>query len=78
MIAVFTKSSNHVVSVPLLEGNPVNAEQSSNVCLPEVFEAWTACRPNNITRYPLPHHSTSAHTAAATLDLMETSRGLVT
>ena len=46
-----------------------------NICLPKVFEAWTARRPNKGTRGLLLHHgNASANTAAATLDYLEANR----
>ena len=74
MIAVFFKS-DHVVSVPLQERKLVNAEWYINICLTKVFEAWTAHRPNNGARCLLLYHDNAcAHTAAATLDVLEVNR----
>ena len=81
MIAVFAKFG-HVTSTPLQKRKTVNAEWYINIwktvnaewyvniCVPKVFEACTAHRPNNGTRGLLLHHE-NAHTAAATLHYLE-------
>ena len=75
MIAVFFAKSGHVASFPIQERKTVNAEWYTNICLPKVFEAWSARRPNNGTRSRLLHHdNASAHTAVATLDYPEADR----
>ena len=75
MIAVFFAESGHVASVPFLERKRVNAEWYIDICLPKVFEAWSVRRPNTGTRGLLLHHDNAgAHTAAATLDYLETNR----
>ena len=72
VIAVFFAKSGHVASAPLQERKTVKAEWYINVCVPSVFEAWSARRLNNGTRGLLPHHdNASAHTAAGTLDYLE-------
>ena len=73
-IAVFAKIG-HVTSTPLEERKTGNAEWYINICLPKVFEAWTAHRPNNGTHGLLLHHDdVSAHAAVATLDYLEANR----
>ena len=42
MIAVFFAKSDHVTSTPLQESKTVNAEWYINICLPKVFEVWSA------------------------------------
>ena len=74
MIAVVVAKSGHVAfSVPRKADSQLRVVHQH--CLPKVFEAWSACRPNNGTRGLLLHHNnTSAHTAVATLDSLETNR----
>ena len=48
-IAVFWAKSGHVASGPLHEKETVNSEWYINACLPKVFEAWSARRPNDDT-----------------------------
>ena len=75
MIAVFFAKSDHAAPVSFQERKTVNAEWYINICLPKVFEAWSARRPNNGTRCPLLHHNNeSANTATATLDYLEAYR----
>ena len=50
MIAVFFAKSGRLASVPLQARKTVNAEWYINTCLPKVFEAWSARRPNTGTR----------------------------
>ena len=75
MIAVFFPKSGHVTSVPLQERKIVNAEWYINICLPKVFDTWSARCPNDDARGPLLHHDVaSAHTTAGTLDYLEETR----
>ena len=75
MIAVFFAKSGHVASFPLQKFKTVNAEWCTDICLPKVFEAWSARRPNNGTRSLLLHHdNASTRSAAATLDYPEADR----
>ena len=68
MIAVFFAKSDHAAPVSFQERKTVNAEWYINICLPKVFEAWSARHPNNATHDLLLHHNASAHTAAVTVD----------
>ena len=73
-IAVFFAKSGHVASVLLQEKKTVSAEWYINICLSKVFEAWCARSPYNDTRgLLLNHDNASAHTAATTLDYLETN-----
>ena len=72
MIAIFFAKSGYVASVPLQDWKTVNAEWSITMRLPEVFEAWSAHRPNDGVRGLLLHHNNaSTQTTAATLDYTE-------
>ena len=48
-IEAFFAKSGHVASVPLRERKTVTDEWYINICLPKVFEAWSARRPNDDT-----------------------------
>ena len=50
IIAVFFAKSCHLTTTPLQKRKRVNAELYINICLPKVFEAWTARRPNKQSR----------------------------
>ena len=64
-----------MISHLLHERKTANAEWNINICLPTVFEAWTARHPNNDAHGLLLHHdNASAHTAAATLDYLQANR----
>ena len=61
-----------MASVPVQERRTVNAESYISMCLPRVFEAWSARRPNSGTSGLLFHHdNASAPTADAALDYLE-------
>ena len=67
IIAVFFAKSGHVPPAQLQDRKTINADWYISICLPKIFEAWTARRQNNGTRCLLLHHyNASAHTAAAT------------
>ena len=75
IIAVFFAKSGHVPPAQLQDRKTINADWYISICLPKIFEAWTARRQNNGTRCLLLHHdNASAHTAAATLDYLEANR----
>ena len=75
MTAVFFTKSGRVASVPAQERKTINGDWYINICLPKIFEAWNARCSYNGTRGLLLHHNnTSAHTAVATLDSLETNR----
>ena len=64
-----------MASAPLQERKTVKAEWYINVCVPSVFEAWSARRPNDGARGQLLYHdNASAHTAATFLDCLEANR----
>ena len=72
VFAVFFAKFGHVTSVPLQERKTVQAEWYINICLPKVFQARIAHRPNTGTRSLLFHrYNVSTHTAAATLDYLK-------
>ena len=71
-IEAFFAKSGHVASVPLRERKTVTDEWYINICLPKVFEAWSARHPNNGAHGLLLHHdNASANTVDATLNYLE-------
>lgn len=71
MIACFFSSSGSVANITLESQKTVTASWYTDVCMPQVLDAWTKKRPRSGTRRLLWHHdNASAHTAAQTLEFL--------